>query len=122
MSNATDFWWRVFLKRDALLANHGNRLERFNASRDIAEWQGQPPKGDAVYLVSTDSDRCSTTAGSICLATLLIAAQRIIEGSHTIATPDQIAEHLLQEAERGREIAALERAAQLRRQGETLNA
>jgi hypothetical protein len=98
-------------------AKHANKRENFSASQDPACWEGQPTDGKSLYIVSKDNEQRSTTAGAVCLAVLDLAALRIVEGSHEIATPEQIAAQLQAEAKRGRELAAMERAAMLRRQG-----
>jgi hypothetical protein len=79
------------------------------ASGDPAYYKGHPQDGKAVWIVSRHNDERSTTEGAVCLATLRLAALRIVEGTHAIASPEQIKAHLDAQAEHASLIAALER-------------
>jgi hypothetical protein len=100
-----------------LTVDHQKRCAEVLASGDTAYYKGQPQDGKAVWIVSKDNDQRSTTAGSVCLATLRLAALRIVEGTHTIATPEQIQGHEAAQSEHAGLIAALERKNFLSRQG-----
>lgn len=102
---------------EAFKAKHATKRENFAATHDPLCWEGQPTDGKSLYIVSRENEQRSTTAGAVCLAVLDLAALRILEGTHAAASSEQISVHLEKEAERGRELAAMERAAAIRRQG-----
>jgi len=71
------------------------------------------PRDRDVYIVSRRSRAHGTTAGVVSIAALKLAAQRIIDGTHELATDEQIGayqaeqrktrEQLLNEANRARQ-------------------
>ena len=53
----------------------------------------------AVYLVSVRNRTLNTTGGTVCLAAVKVAAGRIADGTHAVATEDQIKQYLEQQLE-----------------------
>ena len=122
MANLKEDYRRMYLLIDQLKADHRRRCEEVSATQDQAYWQGQPHDGKGLWICSLQNEFRSTTAGSLCLALLPLAALKIVEGSHRVASIEEIKAHLEAQAERGRELEAMERRARLSRQAEGLNA
>jgi hypothetical protein len=96
--DAKTFWRFRDQKREALLQQHQQRLTRYRASQDITDLEGQPADGKSLYIVSREVPGI-VEAGAVTEATYGLAAQRILESSHDVATAEQIARFLRQQAE-----------------------
>jgi len=94
MSITTTYWREVYALRDRLFEEHGKSL-----------WIAsiKPPLG------------CETTAGAVSEANPLLSAQRIIEGTHTVATNEQIRAFLSKQEDNRSLIESMERRGSKRR-------
>lgn len=92
MNQISEFWLDV---RDnekqirAELARGGSKL--------------QPAGGEACYIVSLTNRKARTEAGVVVLTEVRLAAQRVTEGSHRLASDEEIRSYLV-EQERKRKI------------------
>jgi hypothetical protein len=82
---------------------------------DLAKQSKQPTTGDGCYIVSVKNRVQRTEAGVVSLAGLKLAAQRVTDGSHVLATDDQIVAYEADQAKK-REAA---KAAEMRMRGTT---
>ena len=78
---------KVRLSKELLAGKHPMQPEPEIVVDEEGETEKRPV---AVYLTSMKNRTHATTAGHVCLATLDNAAQRIVEGTHRVATPDEI--------------------------------
>lgn len=72
--------------------------------------------GETVWLMSLDNDTRNTKAGMVCEVTRKLAAERIVQGTNRLATPEEIAAH---QAKRG-EYAEMSRKRELARKPQTV--
>lgn len=69
------------------------KLEELVVGLEKNAFPGQPDDGN-LYIVSKRVPQAGLTAGAVSLAPVRLAAQRIVEGSHELATGPQIEEYL----------------------------
>jgi hypothetical protein len=99
-----EFWGYVETQRLELVEQHRERERRFREFGDPAAWQGQPEHGHSIYIVS----KPRKGPGAVVEAGMRLAAQRIVEVSHDVATAAQIEKHLAEREEQRLQIAANE--------------
>lgn len=69
--------------------------------------EGQPdPKEGIVYIVSRASRKHGIAGGSVCSATYSLAAQRLVDETHDIASAEQIEQFLASRDDEASEIRA----------------
>lgn len=89
-----EFWSYVENQKDELIALRKKHVQSFRESGDPAALEGQPEDTKIVFIVSKRSLDRGTEPGHVCLTHLRIAAQRMIEGTHEVASATQIAQYL----------------------------
>ena len=96
MADVKMYWALVAEQRAKLLNSLG--VSTGNLSRaDIAHIATSSDR--AVFIISVDRPLEGITGGSTCAATVEVAARRIVEASHRLATEDEIAKfHAAQRA------------------------
>jgi len=99
-----EFWTFVDEKKNELIKEHNSRAENFRTTGDPKAWLGQPQHPHSVYIVS----RPRKGPGAVVEAGTRLAAQRIVEQSHEVATAAQIEKHLAEREEQRLQIAANE--------------
>jgi len=82
---ANEFWTAV---------NEARATIRADISKTGHELQ---PRNGTVFLMSLQNRVQRTVAGSVCEATIALAGQRVAEGSHRLATNEEISAHLKQQ-------------------------
>jgi hypothetical protein len=85
------FWLDVGLEKGRIRAEFASRLERLrNGDKDAM--QGQPDDGTSCFIVTVAGRRFGDDwkAGVCCAVNLDIAARRIVEETHELATLAQI--------------------------------
>jgi len=102
-----EFWGLVEDEKARLIAEHKARAQKAYETNDPAAYEGQPEHGHSLFIVSKPR-RGSAEKPRVCEAPIRLAAQRIVEDSHEIAKPEQIAEHLAERKEYGEMIASME--------------
>lgn len=79
-----EYWGQVGEERQLLVSKLVN-----------GELPGQPPASEGfVYIVSTGTRRNNTVSGVVMAASHRLAAQRIVDETHAIASEDQITAYL----------------------------
>jgi hypothetical protein len=106
--SSKEFWGHVEAKRAVLVEEHKARVEQFSRTQDESVFQGQPKHGKSVFLVSREVYGSGSKAGSVCEVFLRLAAQRLIEGMHSLANIDEISRFLALQAANGQEIKKME--------------
>lgn len=92
--DAKVYWQYVKLAEDKLKEQHEQRSRAFREAKDDSAWEGQNRDGLDVYLTSVVNYDKGTTAGTTYIAHRRLGAQRIVEGTHRVATPKEIQDHL----------------------------
>jgi hypothetical protein len=92
------FYANVTAKVKALEEMHRDRAEQYSRNQDETEFQMQPRDGKSLFLVAKPNPYSGGKA-TVAEANLRLAAQRIIEGSHELATPEQIAAYFQRQAD-----------------------
>lgn len=90
------FWKYVDKAEEKLEKDHDQRAEAFRKSGDPEAWQGQPNTGLELYLISVTNYERGTLPGVVYVLHRRLAAQRIVENTHVLATAEQIDKHMLQ--------------------------
>jgi len=93
---ASEFWAEVNAQQVAILS----ALEK--------EPGAHPINDGAVYIVSRRNREKNSVAGSVCLAAVRLAAQRIAENTHQLATAGNIKQFLQERAEDQERTEAIE--------------
>lgn len=84
--------------RESLWQKFKRRQAEFTKSRDRAAFELQPNNGSCLYLASLDFPEVKAKAGFVSIFALPLAAKLIARGSHVLATAEQIADYLHQQA------------------------
>ena len=111
--DAKTFWKFVAKMKNELDAEHAARVVKYTASGDIRDLAGQNENGKSLFI-SSKSIPGVQTAGSVSEATYGLAALRLCESSHEIATAKEIARFLAKQEASRVEVNAMNRRAQER--------
>lgn len=79
------------LTKDLLAGKHAAQPEPELVTDDYGDTEKQPT---AVYLTSVRNRERGTTNGHCALSTIDLAATRIVEGTHRVATEDEIVAYI----------------------------
>ena len=95
----TDFYVRVGEIHERLWEAHLARKDAAHAGKvyNPVALEGQPPNGSCIYMARVARPGKRDKAGSVSICALPLAAKRIANGTHAVATFAQIAgyvEHL----------------------------
>jgi hypothetical protein len=85
------FYATIEQKTAAIRQDHREQLSRFRATQNPEELRGQPAEEGSVYIASRPNELLEIRGGSVCQARYRLASQRIIEGTHELASAAQIA-------------------------------
>jgi hypothetical protein len=89
--DAKVFWNYVEQKTAALRRDHQERIARYRATQDASVLGGQPTGEGSVFLSSLGNELLEIPSGQVVEARYRLAAQRIVESTHRLATADEIA-------------------------------
>jgi hypothetical protein len=106
--DAKAFWSFVQLKVVELGKLNSMRLRQYEVNQDEQCFEGQPKDGKGIYISSREIIGVQE-AGRVVLAGTRLAAQRIVEQTHEVATAGQIARFKSESETRRLYIAELER-------------
>lgn len=99
-----EFWQLVREEQNRLTAEHQKRRHNFDRTGDRAALAGQPEDGKSLYIAALQKRRAAKDDGPLNAivhnVSYRLAAQRIVEETHEIASPAQIAEYLREMNER----------------------
>ena len=99
------FWKYVDTKKENLIEQHKDRVSAYLAgNKDVKALRGQPLDGKCLYIVSIENLDKGTTSGMVSEATYRLAAQRLLENTHQVASPEDIAMHLSARESEGQEL------------------
>ncbi len=85
------YWHMVDAKRDELLADSEKRKKLYAETRDKDAFDGQPEDGSGLYLMTLhDPLEKNQEGGQFTCLPFRVAAQRIIERRHRLATAEEI--------------------------------
>jgi hypothetical protein len=93
---ASVFWNHCALKKKELIDIHSAHRRQFEQGGDETVFQGQPATGEARYMVSREILDVQR-AGRVVLMNPRLASQRIVEGTHEVASHDQIKRYLAEQ-------------------------
>lgn len=82
--------------------------EQRSIIRAAVEKSSLQPRDGTCYISSVFNRDRGTSKGDVCLASINLAGQRVVEGTHQLATEDEIQKLLDNHKDRAREIAHLE--------------
>lgn len=88
------FWSYVEKAEAKLKEDHSERAAAFRSSKDPLDWAGQPDTGLEIYLVSIQHYERGITPGVVYVLHRRLAAQRIVEATHQVASAAEIKGHL----------------------------
>lgn len=88
-----EFWGLVDEEKARLIGEHRARAQKFRETGDASVWENQPETGNSIFLVSKPR-RGSGEKPQVHEAGMRLAAQRIVEETHEVARPEQIAAFL----------------------------
>lgn len=77
---------------NAIRHAHKEAVEKFATSHNPSVFKGQPQDGDSVFIISVDNPDKGTTAGLVFASTIRLAARRIAEKTHRVASMSEIRE------------------------------
>jgi hypothetical protein len=87
------------LSRELLAGKHAAQPEPELVADEYGDSEKQPT---SVYMTSVRNRERNTSAGHVCLATLEMAATRIVEGTHRVASAEEIEAYLKRQQEQKR--------------------
>ena len=85
------------------------QIAEFHATGNETALEGQPEDGKAIYIVSRANEFTNTTAGAVFMVGTRLAAQRVVDGSHEVASEKQIRLYLAERSSQAALIAKEER-------------
>jgi len=115
---ASEFWSAALGTGKTVEKQHAGWIENYRTSRDISELNGQPTTKGSMYFASRAPLVGEGNGGAVVEMTYVLGGQRLVEGSHEIATREQIAAYFVAAEERREEIARLQRTAQMNHQSQ----
>ena len=89
--DAKTFWSFVEQKRVALANDHKERISRSRMSGDASILAGQPPEVGSIFIASRPNELLEIPGGQVSETKYRLAAQRILEQTHELASAAQIA-------------------------------
>lgn len=93
--DSKEYWNQVKSEKESLIKSLGNGIE------------GQPSAEDGfVYIVSTGTRRNNTKSGVVCVAAVDLAAQRLVDETHALASVDEINTYLENQKKEASDIRA----------------
>lgn len=94
MADAKVFWQQCRRKSESLREFKQGLVEKARRSGNPADLLGQPPTGQSIYISSREDPSIDVPGGVVVEASFNLAGQRCVEGSHGVATPQEIADYL----------------------------
>jgi hypothetical protein len=88
-----EFWGLVEEEKVRLIGEHRARAQRFRETGGASAWENQPETGNSLFIVSKPRQG-SGEKPQVVEVGMRLAAQRVVEESHEVARPDQIAAFL----------------------------
>lgn len=93
--DAKEYWHQVTQEKEALVKSLENGIE------------GQPSAGEKfVYIVSRGTRKNNIKSGVVCITTIELAAQRLVDETHVLASADEINDYLEAQRREASEIRA----------------
>ena len=113
------FWHLVEQKKLELLANHARRKKLYEETNDIDAFEGQPAddRGGLFTITVEDVLEKNQYGGQVTCSSYRVAAQRIVEKRHRVATAAEIKTDLEQSQAKVRADGDRERDLAARRAG-----
>lgn len=102
-----EFWREVFATEEKIRRDMQGRIRRHREGAPTA-LGGQPESGQSVFIESLPSRINRHDGGAVCEVKFPLAAQRLVEGSHRLASPEGIARFREMQAENLHEVQAIE--------------
>ncbi len=103
-----EFWSHVENQKNELISLRQKQIRAFFESGNPAALEGQPEDSMVVFIISKKNLDRGTFPGRVNVVNLRLAAQRLVEDTHRVATPAEIEQHLREQDESLAQVQRLE--------------